>query len=86
MSTDIGTTCNRSGHTENSTLGIVRGKPETETKEEWLEHHSNNIFRLWQRWQTPLGISLQYLERVKQELSEYYKEPLKQKFIEATYL
>ena len=82
MSTDI-ETCNQSGHTENSTLGMERAKPET--KEEWLEHHSKSIFRLWLKWRTPLGISRQYLERVKQELSEYYKEPLKQKFIEATY-
>ena len=62
-----------------------QAKPATETEGKWLEHHSNSIFRLWLKWRTPLGISQQYLERVKQELSEYYKDPLKQKFIEATY-
>ena len=84
MSTDI-KTCNQPSRTKNSNLGMERAKPETETEEEWLEHHSNNIFSLWQRWQTPLGISHLYIERVIQELSEYYKEPLKRKFVEATY-
>lgn len=84
MSTDIKKS-NQPSHTKNSKLGIEQAKPEPETEEEWLEYHSNNIFRLWLKWQTPLGISRQYLERVKQELSEYYKKPLKRKFIETTY-
>ena len=75
-------TCNQPGHTESSTPGMKQAKP---AEGEWLEHHSKSIFKLWLKWRTPLGISYQYLERVKQELSEYYKEPLKQEFIEATY-
>ena len=56
-----------------------------QTKDEWIKYYSNCIFKLWLGWLTPLGISNQYLKQVKQELSEYYKEPLKRKFIEATY-
>lgn len=77
-------TCNQFGYIENSTLGMEQRK--SETKEEWLKHYSDQIFSLWLRWQTPLGISRLYIERVMQELSEYYKEPLKRKFIETTYL
>ena len=83
MSTDI-EKCNQSGHIESSSLRMEQRK--SETKEEWLKHYSDQIFSLWLRWQTPLGISHLYIERVMQELSEYYNEPLKRKFIEATYL
>lgn len=82
MSTTIGT-CNQISHIESSSLRTEQRKPQT--KKEWIINYSNQIFSLWLGWQTPLGISRQYLERVKQELSEYYKDPLKRKFIEATY-
>ena len=68
----------------NSPVTEARNKI-TQTKEEWIKYYSNQIFGLWVKWTTPLGISHQYLKQVKQELSEYYKEPLKRKFIEATY-
>jgi ribosomal protein L32E len=84
MSTHVGT-CDHPGQIVSGTLGIEQRRRKSHTKKEWLEHHSNRIFSLWLGWRTPLGISSQYLERVKQELSEYYKEPLKRKFIEATY-
>ena len=56
-----------------------------QTKEDWIKYYSNQIFGLWLGWRTPLGISRKYLKQVKQELSEFYKEPLKREFIEATY-
>jgi hypothetical protein len=82
MSTRIGT-CDHLSNIVSSTPGMEQKKPQTQ--KEWLEHHSNQVFSLWLGWRTPLGISRQYLKRVRQELSEYYKEPLKRKFIEATY-
>ena len=77
-------TDNHFGQIENSTLGMEQRKLET-------KKNSSNITLIRLSaccsldYKPPLGISCQYLERVKQELNEYYKELLKRKFIEATY-
>ena len=54
-------------------------------KEEWIRHYADRIIRFWLRWQTPLGVAWNYVEQVKKDLAEFYDEPLKKKFIEATY-
>lgn len=54
-------------------------------KQEWIQHYADLILRFWLRWQIPLGVARDYREQVKEDLAEFYDEPLKKTFIEATY-
>ena len=51
----------------------------------WLQKYSNRLLEQWLRWQTPLGVTHAYAERIKEDLAEFYEDPLKIMFIEATY-
>ncbi|UCC23149.1 MAG: hypothetical protein JSW23_03580 [Planctomycetota bacterium] len=55
------------------------------SKTEWIQHYANRILTLWLTWQTPLGVDLDFAEQLKLNLEEFYSEPLKKMFIEATY-
>ncbi len=54
-------------------------------KEEWMHKYAQRILKVWQTWQTPLGIDERYSEVLKDQLSEYFDDPLKRELIEATY-
>lgn len=54
-------------------------------KEKWIQKYAERILKLWSQWQTPLGVSVKYVEHIKQDLTEYYEVPLKKRFIESTY-
>jgi hypothetical protein len=54
-------------------------------KEEWIRHYAGQMLKLWQAWQTRLGVARDYVEQLKADLSELYEEPLKRMFIETTY-
>ena len=66
-------------------------KSDTETsksqicREEWIQHYADRMLKLWLKWQTRLGVACDYVERLKADLAEFYDEPLKRMFIEATY-
>ena len=57
----------------------------TISKEEWMHEYAQRILRMWQTWQTPLGVDDRYCEVLKEQLSEYFDDPLKRELIEATY-
>ena len=59
-------------------------KPPTD-KKEWIQHYANRMLKLWLTWQTPLGVAREFVEQLKLNLEEFYGEPLKKMFIEATY-
>lgn len=54
-------------------------------KQEWLQEYSHRLLGQWLQWRTPLGVACAYAERIKAELAEFYEDPLKRTFIEATY-
>ena len=54
-------------------------------KQQWLQKYSRRLLGQWLQWQTPLGVARAYAERIKAELAEFYEDPLKRTFIEATY-
>ena len=57
----------------------------TSSKNEWAHHHATKIHAFWLQWQSPLGIAYNYIEQIKNDLMEFYDDPLKRTFIETTY-
>jgi len=54
-------------------------------KRQWLQKYSLKLLKSWLQWQTPLGIASAYAEHIKEDLADFYEDPLKRMFIEATY-
>jgi hypothetical protein len=54
-------------------------------KEEWVQYYADRMLKLWQGWQTRLGVARGYVEQLKTDLAALYEEPLKRMFIETTY-
>ena len=54
-------------------------------KDKWLRKYSNRLLGLWLQQQTPFGITCTYKTQIKEDLAEFYADPLKKKFIENTY-
>lgn len=61
-----------------------RVMPGTE-REKWTQKYAVRILKLWLRWQTPLGVAGAYATKIRNDLVEFYEDPLKRLFIEATY-
>ena len=55
------------------------------SKEKWLQKYASRILAYWSQWQTPLGVTCDYTDKIKNDLSRFYDDPLKKLFIEATY-
>ncbi|MFC1635816.1 hypothetical protein ACFL5Z_13335 [Planctomycetota bacterium] len=66
-------------------LRSARSKSTEPSKGEWIQDHAKRILRLWSQWQTPLGIACTYAEQIREDLAEFYDDPLKRMFIETTY-
>ena len=54
-------------------------------KEEWVQYYADRMLKLWQGWQTRLGVARDYVEQVKADRAELYEDPLKRMFVEGTY-
>ena len=54
-------------------------------RDKWLQKYSQRLLRIWLRRQTPLGVACTYTAHIKEDLAEFYEDPLKKKFIETTY-
>ena len=54
-------------------------------KEKWLQKYASRILMIWSQWQTPLGVTCNYTDKIKSDLVGFYDDPLKRLFIEATY-
>jgi len=55
------------------------------TKQAWVEEYAERILRVWHNLQGPFGIDGQYSNQVKDQLDEYFDDPLKRGLIETTY-
>jgi len=55
------------------------------TKEMWVDEYANRILQVWHKWPSPFGLDKQYSKEVKNQLSEYFDDPLKRDLIEMTY-
>ncbi|MHC4461865.1 MAG: hypothetical protein ACYS30_10595 [Planctomycetota bacterium] len=65
-------------------LGKPVPKPKM-NKETWIEHYAGRMLKLWLQWQTPLGVSCDYVRQLEKDLANFYEKPLKRVFIETTY-
>lgn len=54
-------------------------------KEKWLQKYASRILMIWSQWQSPLGVTRNYTNKIKTDLVSFYDDPLKRMFIEATY-
>ena len=54
-------------------------------KKKWIQKYSRRLLKLWLGRQTPFGVAGTYAEHIKEDLAEFYENPLKKKFIETTY-
>lgn len=54
-------------------------------RQKWLEKYSALLLGHWRQWQTPLGIASTYAKQIREDLAQFYNDPLKRTFIEATY-
>ena len=54
-------------------------------KQAWVEKYAGRILLVWHNLQSPLGIDGQYSRQVKDQLDEYFDDPLKRGLIETTY-
>ena len=55
------------------------------TKQDWVNKYAERILRVWHSLHGPLGIDGQYSNQVKNQLDEYFDDPLKRGLIETTY-
>ena len=54
-------------------------------KEKWLQKYASRILMVWSQWQSPLGITRNYTNKIKTDLVSFYDDPLKRMFIEMSY-
>lgn len=67
---------------------ICGGSKTTELRIErdrWIHKYALRILHQFQQWQTPLGVTNRYLAQIKKDLTQYYDDPLKRLFVEASY-
>jgi hypothetical protein len=62
-----------------------QGPTSDTNKEKWLQEYASRILMVWSQWQTSLGVTPAYTDRIKTDLVRFYDDPLKKMFIEATY-
>ncbi len=61
-------------------------KPIRDTaREKWLQKHADRMLAIWSQWQTPLGVAPAYTTYITADLAQFYDDPLKRMFIEASY-
>ncbi|MFC1792968.1 hypothetical protein ACFL3Q_05215 [Planctomycetota bacterium] len=69
-----------------SVLGSPQINKDSEIKKlKWLLKYSRRLLDQWHQWQTPLGVACAYSKQIREDLVEFYEDPLKRMFIEATY-
>ena len=55
------------------------------TRDKWIHIYSLKLLRLWLQQQPPFDIAFTYTAQIKEDLADFYEDPLKRKFVEATY-
>ncbi|HIJ67235.1 MAG TPA: hypothetical protein HPP87_02960 [Planctomycetes bacterium] len=55
------------------------------TKQAWIDKYAERILNVWLNLKSPLGVDGRYSKLVKDQLDEYFDDPLKRGLIETTY-
>ncbi|MBN1804012.1 MAG: hypothetical protein JW837_02055 [Sedimentisphaerales bacterium] len=55
------------------------------TRDKWIHIYSGRLLRHWLQQKTPFDIACAYTIQIKEDLADFYEDPLKRKFIEMTY-
>ena len=64
---------------------VVKSEENDITRDKWIHIYSNRLLRHWLQQQTTFDVAFTYTTQIKEDLADFYKDPLKRKFIEATY-
>lgn len=54
-------------------------------RQEWISKYAERILNNYLPWQSPLGVDLEYIEQIKQDLVADFEDPLRKSLIEETY-
>jgi hypothetical protein len=57
----------------------------TSARQNWIDSYADRILHTFDKWQSPLGIDPDYCDIVKDQLENYYDDPLKKSLIETSY-
>jgi hypothetical protein len=64
---------------------VVKSEENDITRDKWIHIYSNRLLRHWLQQKTPFDVAGSYTAQIREELDDFYEDPLKRKFIEATY-
>ena len=85
MSTNTGTLNTTDGIFPETPRPDELGQEISTAREKWIKYYANRMLRCWLQWRSPLGVARDYVEQLRENLAEFYDEPLKKIFIETTY-
>lgn len=54
-------------------------------KQEWITLYAKRILNYWQGFQSPFGVSQDYIKEIQVQLSSFYDIPEERVFIELSY-
>ena len=55
------------------------------SKQEWIAFYAKRILNCWQGFQSPFGVSQNYINEIQVQLSSFYDIPEERVFIELSY-
>ena len=64
---------------------IPKSRENDIARDRWIHKYSLKLLKLWLQQQTSFDIACAYTTQIKEDLADFYEDPLKRKFIEATY-
>jgi hypothetical protein len=56
-----------------------------QAKQEWIARYAKKILRRWQGFESPFGISQNYVSEIRAQLMSFYEIPEERSFIELSY-
>jgi len=66
-------------------LKAAKSRKNNITRDKWIHIYSLNLLKLWLKQQAPFDVACTYTAQIKEDLAGFCEDPLKRKFIEATY-
>ena len=54
-------------------------------KQQWISKYAERMLNNYLQWQSPLGVDVDYIEKIKQDLIADFENPLRKSLIEETY-
>ncbi|MHC5097259.1 MAG: hypothetical protein ACYSOL_03915 [Planctomycetota bacterium] len=56
-----------------------------QAKQEWIARYAKKILRRWQGFESPFGVSQNYVSEIRAQLMSFYEVPEERSFIELSY-